>query len=133
MSSDVGAETQGSSTQNTTPRPSVTSGSAEIVYRGYRDPTAPVGEKCTVSVDGDPLNSRYDLLPASRSEIEWGYGGSGPAQLAIALLAHAVDDEAACDHYQRFKRDVVAELPEKGWALRAADLDAWYEEVSADA
>ncbi|RQG98305.1 DUF6166 domain-containing protein [Natrarchaeobius oligotrophus] len=133
MSRDVGAETQGPSTQSTAPRPSATTDSAETVYRGYRDPTAPVGEECTVSVDGEPLDSRHDLLSASRSGFEWGYGGSGPAQLAIALLAHAFNDEIACDHYQRFKRDVVAELPEEGWTLRAADLDTWYKQVSADA
>ena len=130
MSHDVGGETQGSSTQSTTPRPSATTHSAETVYHGYRDPTSPVGEECTVSVDGEPLDFRYDLLSASRSGFEWGYGGSGPAQLAVALLAHAFDGDIACDHYQRFKRDVVANLPEKGWTLHAADLDAWYEEVT---
>ncbi|WP_207891183.1 DUF6166 domain-containing protein [Natrarchaeobius oligotrophus] len=132
MSNDVGAESRGSSTQSTEPRHSVTTDSAETVYHGYRDPTAPVGKECTVTVDGEPLDFRYDLLSVSRSGYEWGYGGSGPAQLAIALLAHAFDDETACDHYQRFKRDVVANLRERRWTLRAADLGAWYEEVNAD-
>jgi len=132
MSHDVGGEPRGSSIQSTDPRPSVTTDSAETVYHGYRDPTAPVGQECTVTVDGEPLDFRYDLLSASRSGFEWGYGGSGPAQLAVVLLAHAFDGEIACDHYQRFKRDVVSKLPDMGWTLHAADIDAWYKEVSAD-
>jgi hypothetical protein len=86
----------------------------------------------TVTVDGEPLPRRYDLLSASPSGFEFGYGGSGPAQLAVALLAHAYDGEFACEHYQQFKREVVSELPEGGWSLRTRDLDAW-REVFCDA
>ncbi|WP_228841848.1 DUF6166 domain-containing protein [Haloarcula sp. CBA1127] len=39
------------------------------------------------------------MLSASPSGFEFGYGGSGPAQLAIAILAHAFDDEVACEWY----------------------------------
>ena len=43
---------------------------------------------------------------------ERSYAGSGPAQLALALLADALgDDEKAQDHYQDFKFKVVARLP----------------------
>jgi hypothetical protein len=91
----------------------------------------PVGEACSVTVDGDSLDCRYDLLSASPSGFEYGYGGSGPAQLAIAMLAHAFDDEFAKRHYQQFKREVVAELPESGWKLTKQDLDEW-REVSVD-
>jgi hypothetical protein len=102
---------------------------AEHVYHGRRDPTAPVGQECTVTVDGEPLDLRYDLLSASPAGFEWSYGGSGPAQLAIALLAHAFEDEFAERHYQRFKREVVAELPEERWILRKRNLDAWRQAV----
>jgi hypothetical protein len=53
--------------------------------------------------------------------------------LAIAILAHAFDDEFACEYYQRFKRVVVSELPEEGWTLTKRDLDAWREGVTNDA
>lgn len=103
------------------------------VYAGSRDPGMPVGEACSVTVDGDSLDCRYDLLSASPSGFEWGYGGSGPAQLAIAILAHAYDDEFAREWYQQFKLDVVAGLPENGWTLRKTDLDEWRREVIGDA
>jgi len=128
---------QGSTTGNTRPQPSVSGGravdSTEHVYHGRRDPTAPVGEELEVAVDGEPLAKRYDLLSASPSGFETGYNGSGPAQLAIAMLAHAYDDGFACEHYQQFKREVVANLPEDRWTLRTADLDAWRREVVDDA
>ena len=105
----------------------------QAVYRGRRDPSAQVGDEVEVMVDGEPLDYRYDLLSASPSGFEWGYGGSGPAQLAIATLAHAYDDAVAGDLYQRFKREVVSELPEEGWTLTKQDLDAWRRGVIDDA
>jgi len=118
MTPDSPSETLGSDAEDTAPGPSSTGSQAdtltEHVYHGRRDPTAPVGEECTVTVDSDPLDCRYDLLSASPSGFEWGYGGSGPATLAIAILAHAFGDEFACDHYQQFKRDIVSDLPEDG-------------------
>jgi hypothetical protein len=129
MSGDVPPEPQGLHAGTTLRR-----GSSEVVktvYRGHRDPTKPVGEQCTITVDGEPLDCRYDLLSASPAGLGWGYGGSGPAQLSIAILAHAFDDEFACEYYQRFKREVIAQLPERGWTLTATDIEAW-REVSVD-
>jgi len=107
----------------------VTDETEVTVYRGWRDPAAPVGEECTVTVDRGDLDKRYDLLSASPSGFEWGYGGSGPAQLAIALLAHASDEETACRYYQQFKQEVVAELPKDGWRLTNNDIETWLSEV----
>ena len=104
-----------------------------VIYAGTREPMAPVGQECSVTVDDEPLEYRYDLLSASPSGFGWGYGGSGPAQLAIAILAHAYNDEFAREWYQQFKRDVVAGLPESGWTLAKNDLDEWCREVVGDA
>jgi hypothetical protein len=122
----VSHDPQGPATESLRPRPSV---EVDHVYRGYRTPTAPIGEECEVIVDDEPLERRYDLLSASPSGFEWGYGGSGPAQLAVALLAHAYDDEFAVEHYQRFKRETIADLPRLGWMLTDRDLDAWRESI----
>lgn len=55
--------------------------------------------------------------------FEWGYGGSGPAQLALALAADVLgDDEAALDVYQRLKFRVVGRLPGDRWTLTEAEL-----------
>lgn len=58
------------------------------------------------------LNPRNDLFNHSPDGFAWGYGGSGAAQLALAILAHHLgDDELALRHHQRFKQDVVAQAP----------------------
>ena len=108
---------------NETPeRRSSTEGVRVSVYRGRR-----THRECVVTVDGEELSRRYDLLSASPSGFEWGYGGSGPAQLAVAILAHAYGDEFATQHYQRFKDEVVATLPESRWTLTTLDLEEWRE------
>jgi hypothetical protein len=77
-----------------------------------------------VTVDGAPLDPRYDLKRLSPSGFEWTYEGAGPAQLALALLAdHLGDDAGALALYERFMRAVVAEL-DNSWELTAADIDA---------
>ena len=64
--------------------------------------------------DGDeyPLPPRLDIVNHSPTGLNWGYGGSGPAQLAVALLADATgNDDIARYLYQEYKWDVVANLP----------------------
>lgn len=88
-------------------------------YEGRRDYHTTV-----VTVDGRPLDPRFDLWEHSPSGFEWGYGGSGPAQLALALLAdHLEDDGRAVALYQEFKWLVVANLSRPTWALTSDDID----------
>ena len=65
------------------------------------------------------LNPRLDLSNHSPAGFAWGYGGSGPAQLALALLADALgDDEAALRYHQDFKFRVIGRLEQnKPWTL----------------
>jgi hypothetical protein len=78
-----------------------------------------------VTVNGRTLDPRLDLCFHSPDGFEWGYCGSGPAQLALAILAdHLGDDEQAFNLYQRFKWAVIAELPRKrSWTLTSRDID----------
>jgi hypothetical protein len=72
-----------------------------------------------------PLPLRLDLYNHSPTGFECGYGGSGPAQLALAMLAHVLNnDNRALKLHQRFKQRVVARLPHDGdWELNRADLN----------
>ncbi len=75
-------------------------------------------------MDGRRLNPRFDLWNHSPTGFEWGYGGSGPAQLALAILAdHCQDDEQALNFYQRFKWAVIAELSHRSWTLTTEGID----------
>ena len=88
-------------------------------YRGGRSLDGAV-----VTVDGKPLDPRYDLRRLSATGFEWTYEGGGPAQLALALLCdHLGDDARALALYERFMRAVVAEL-DNSWELSSTDIDA---------
>jgi hypothetical protein len=71
----------------------------------------------------------------SPAGFEWGYAGSGPAELARAMLMRAFPgDPPACGvrHpvvYQWFKGAVVQRLPRAGWTLEGAALLEWYDAV----
>ena len=87
-------------------------------YEGWRSL-----EGALVTVDGKPLPPRFDLRTLSKSGFEWTYEGTGPAQLALALLAdHLGDDDAALALYEPFMRTIVAEL-DNSWELTSADID----------
>jgi len=75
------------------------------------------------SGDKEDLDPRHDLLHAAPF-FEWGYRGSGPRQLALALLAAAKNDHAALELHLDYHRSVTSELPEE-WVLRHAEITAW--------
>ena len=78
------------------------------------------GQKC------QPLPLRLDLFNHSPTGFSWGYGGSGPAQLALALLADALaDDDRAVRLHQEFKFKVVACWPEgERWWITTEQITA---------
>jgi hypothetical protein len=77
-----------------------------------------------VTVDGRPLDPRFDLKRLSPTGFEWTYEGTGPAQLALALLAdHLGDDTKALALHDAFMRTVVADL-DNSWELTSVEIDA---------
>ena len=80
-----------------------------------------------VYLAGGRLNPSESLAVArhSPSGFGWGDGGSGPAQLALAILLRATDRETAVAHYQTFKWDVIAKLPQADFSLHLAEVRDW--------
>src|SRR5689334_17473273 len=74
-----------------------------------------------------PLDPRFDLANHSPTGFSWGYWGSGPAQLALAILAdHQLDDESALAMYHEFMRAMIAPLDQKkNFTIDGEEIDAW--------
>jgi hypothetical protein len=98
-----------------------------IVYCGSRLPDGGARVVWLSNSARGELPLRLDLRNHSPTGHEWGYGGSGPAQLALDLLSHASgDDEGSQRAYQKFKAQVIARLPrEMGWVLTEEAIRAW--------
>ena len=77
----------------------------------------------TVTVDGQPLDPRFDLKRYCEAGFEWTYEGDGPRQLALALLAdHFGDDTKALAAHEQFSAEIIANL-DNSWRLTADDVD----------
>ena len=73
-------------------------------------------------LDPKPSQKLYNHSPDG---FNWGYEGSGPAQLALALLLDATGDtNIALSYHQSFKRDVVAKWG-KRWHITDKDIKTW--------
>lgn len=63
------------------------------------------------------------------NEFNWGYPGSGPAQLAYCLLRHSLKSgSAAWLMHMRLKRDVVSRVGLERWGITPAYLRRWAHE-----
>ena len=82
------------------------------------------------TLEGEAHASIPHAARHSPTGIEWGYGGSGPADLALSVLLALTDEPTANALYHRFKHEVVASVPEAGGVLRAADVRRWIERTT---
>ncbi len=90
------------------------------IYEGGRSLDGAV-----VTVDGIPLDPRFDLRRYSPAGFEWTYEGDGPRQLALALLADRLgDDRRAVSLTEAFMQEVVAEL-DNAWRMTGDEIAAW--------
>jgi len=83
----------------------------DITYHGSYDQS--FGDSVvTIKRDGETktLDLRLDLGNHSPTGFAWGYGGSGPHQLSIAILSDFFGDECAKQYSHMFKWDVISRL-----------------------
>lgn len=58
------------------------------------------------------LEKSLHVRSHSPTGFAWGYSGSGPAQLALAICIELFTVGRALNIYQQFKEDVISFLPE---------------------
>ncbi len=107
----------------------------ETVYRGQRL-HGPRGTVLGVQVTVDDRPLRPDrsrrVFDHSPTGFEWGYGGSGPAQLALAIVLDVTGDkERALATYQWFKWATVALWGDR-WSITAGEVLAWLDQFDRE-
>ena len=82
----------------------------------------------TVLVNGERLNPQNTIFNHSPTGFSWGYAGSGPAQLALAIMVHEFGGDLN-EHplpYQAFKDEFIANLDEgEDFSFTSDDVLEW--------
>jgi uncharacterized protein (DUF2249 family) len=79
----------------------------------------------SVTVDGEPLPLRIEVVNHSPSGFSWGYPGSGPSQLALSVMCEEFGDatEGHPVSYHRVKDLLICRLPEEqSWVFSSHDI-----------
>ena len=86
--------------------------------------------------DGEVRAPLEHYIRHSPTGFEWGYGGSGPSDLARCILIdhfrmHKRPDKELPVNYQDFKADVICNLPREGFELTSKQIGDWIIEYQA--
>lgn len=102
-------------------------------YRGIRDWSKKLVTVDIFKEDGTFLETKplRHIERHSPDGFEWGYGGSGPADLALSILADLYDMETANEYYQEFKFQFIASLKRNEWEISEREIADWLEKVRA--
>jgi hypothetical protein len=99
----------------------------EVTYTGQNVRTPEGG--MLVLRNGEPLlpGPSQKLINHSPDGFNWGYGGSGPAQLALGLLLDVTHNPSlAMEKYQHFKFEIIAGLNiDEGWTMTSTAIKHW--------
>ena len=118
-----------------------------IKYKGFRLESGNYGSNNFVlfKKDGgewERLDWCLNWVNHSPTGLNWGYYGSGCAQLAFAILHHFIknkygfysgEDSARLTRrvYQEFKNDFVAKMKDK-WELDGDEIEKWIDNLPTD-
>lgn len=86
------------------------------VYEGF--------EHHNVTVDGKELELCLDIARHSPTGFSWGYLGSGPAQLACAIMVNEYgrDLEIHPVHYQKLKEELISKLDDDSFTITSDEI-----------
>ena len=93
---------------------------------------------CIVKMDNNgcttelSLEKSFEVVQHSPDGFQWGYGGSGPAQLAAAILYETTNNpELTRRYYQDFKFDHVSQW-EDTFEINELEIKIWLSLVGAE-
>jgi len=101
-----------------------------VLIRAKGGPDRP----CQVMLENEDRSGEWETLKLHQSlhyvnhspdGFSWGYGGSGPSQLAFAILQVALGPDRAMDVYQSFKWDTLAQADQDRKFEFTVDIERW--------
>jgi hypothetical protein len=106
--------------------PTITDG-----YAGARGPDGAVKVVRIRNGVQEPLEGRWHHTGFSHGQFNWGYGGSGPADLARSIIADLIGtDNPDPAIYQPFKWEFVSSWGDR-WEISLDEIRAWAEKRAA--
>jgi hypothetical protein len=121
---------------------------SDKIYHGVRVSVGEVNISVrTLAQDQSVLNEKslHHVVYHSPTGMEWGYGGSGPHDLALSILADHFKDEhgavteqhiqrgghPAVDLHNQFTFAFVSRFSEGEWVLSSEQIDIWVKGMRA--
>ena len=111
----------------------------EAIIEGWRDPMGEVHVVIDRLIPARRTPLRH-VVHHSPDGFEWGYDGSGPADLALSILVAVIGPEPttaifrraigkrAWDLHLSFKSDFVQAFAKRHWLITAGAVRAWIKE-----
>ena len=90
------------------------------IYAGHRQPL-----RLCKHASQAQVATRDGRLLDPAADFNWGYGGTGPAKLAHAVLLDYTGNPDIADRWAvQFKEDIIAGLPDR-WQFTGAHIERW--------
>lgn len=80
-----------------------------------------------VTINGKPLSPLNQIINHSPDGFSWGFDGSGPGQLALAIMVHEFGPELHSHpaDYMTFKSEVIANFDRQAFSISSLDIENW--------
>jgi hypothetical protein len=105
--------------------PPIAGGAPQRTYRGYsEDDGSAIGPEAVFVAEENGFARRLRHEQRHSASFSWGYGGSGPADLARSILADHLGYLPSPAVYQVFKWEYVARWRQgQAWAITSTEID----------
>jgi len=71
------------------------------------------------------LDPRFDIFNLTRDGFDWGYNGTAPMQLSVAMLAQATSVKNAKRYKTQFMHEKLVKLAQNRWNMPLSEISAW--------
>jgi len=78
------------------------------------------------------LDPRFDIFNLTRDGFDWGYNGTAPMQLSVAMLAKTTSIKNAKRYKTQFMLEKLVKLPNNRWVISMSEVKAWLKQKYLD-